>query len=418
MEILRTSILWAIRILFAALLSSFLHAESVTPCPQQDLSLNQRWDWAQKEAQRRHFQNGYWVAYSIDRLMGSREFFISGARMSFDSVHSDRRPSLSEIILGKKEPAEPEESVDQRVKRAAKEALEDIDHQRTSDKKTLKGIAVLFEFRGNESFVPASLEMLNMSLATDLQNRPVLWLGKAADAESLSLMQQLYPLCSDNVKDDLLDGISAHDNPAVAFAFLQKILVSDAPDHLRCTAASAIGEIETEQSVSLLLSVCRKDRSNRVREDAMDALGEIALPSAGAGLMEIAKSGPSRELRKEALDRIAEDASPQELKEIEALILGDPDREIQERALYALADNGSDDAIAALNQVALNDADENLQKAALYALGDLEDGKGIPYVAEIARKHANKTVRAIVIQVLGDSDRSQAKEALRKLLDD
>lgn len=448
MELLKTSILWAIRILVAALLSSFLHAENVIPCSQQGLSLKQRWDWAEQEARRRNFEHGYWVAYSIDRLMGNREFFISGTRMSFDSVRQNGRTSLSEILVGKREPGEPEESNDQKVKRVAKEALDGINHQQTYEKKVLKGIAILFEFRGNDFSVPAGVEMLNMSLSTDLQNRPVIWLGKAEDSESLSLMQQLYPACADHVKDDLLDGISAHQNPALAFAFLQQVLLSDAPDQLRSTAASAIGDIQTEQSVALLLSVCRKDQSNRVREDAVDALGESSLPSARAGLMEMAKSGPSRRLREKALDRVVEDASSRELKEIRGIILNDPDREIQKRALYALADqenstpalievarihkdpelkkaavyaladNASDDAIAALNQVALNDADEELQKAALFALGDLDDGKGIPYVAEIARKHANKNVRAIAIQVLGDSDSAQAKAALRKLLEE
>ena len=51
MEILRTSLLWAFRILVTALLSSLLHAETVIPCLQQTLPLNQRWDWAKKEAQ-------------------------------------------------------------------------------------------------------------------------------------------------------------------------------------------------------------------------------------------------------------------------------------------------------------------------------------------------------------------------------
>lgn len=448
MELLRTTLLWAIRILVAALLSSVLRAETIIPCPQQDLPLNQRWDWAQKEAQQQHFKNGYWVAYSIDRLMGDHEYYISGTSVSFDRVRTSGRPSLSEIILGTKPPEEKQESDGSRLKRAAKEALAEIDHTDSQEQRTLKPLAILFEFRAADVSSPTGVAILNMSLTTDLHKRPVLWLGNVENTQSLSLIQQLYASCANDVKEELLDGMTAHENSATALPFLQKVLLGDASDELRAEAASAIGQIDSDHSVSLLLQVCRNDRSRKVREEAVDALSEIRRPSARAALMELIKKDPSRELREEALDSIVEEATPTELEEIKRVMMDDPDQELQaailyaiadrkdstpvliqaarthknhdvrETALHALADEGSDEAVEALNQIALTDEDTDLREEALSALGDFENGKGIPFVANIARKHPDKQMRLRAIEVLGDSDSKEARDALRKLLEE
>lgn len=448
MEILRTSLLWVVRILVMAILTSFLHAETVIPSLQQNLPLNQRWDWAKKEALNQNFGKGYWIGYSIQRWMGEREYFITGSNMNFDNLRNGR-PSLSEVILGKKEPGLPEEPDDQKVKRAATQALADLENSKSKERQVLKDIAVLVEFRSGQSKEPDDFAMLNMSLSTDLEKRPILWLGRAEDGESLTLLQQLYQKSSsDKLKEDLIHCISSHANFALVLPFLQKILFSDAPDKLRSAAAIGMGEQDSEEAVPILLGVSKNDRSSSVRDDALNGLAEIDLPSARAALMELAKTGKTKQLREDALYRIAENASPKEVAEIKGILMNDPDREVQEAALYALAEledatptliqvarthtkrdlreaalyalaeNGSKDAIATLNQIALNDPDEELQEAALYALAELEDGKGIPYVIEIARSHPDKETRIRAIQVLGNSDDSKAKEALLKLVED
>ena len=50
--------------------------------------------------------------------------------MSFDNLRNGR-PSLSEVILGKKEAVPQQEPDDQKVKRAAKETLADLENSET-----------------------------------------------------------------------------------------------------------------------------------------------------------------------------------------------------------------------------------------------------------------------------------------------
>src|SRR5262245_10606127 len=122
---MRTFRMWLLCVMW--LYSSVILADTVIHCPNPDQPLNQKWSWAKKEAQDQHLSNGYWIGYRIERLMGSHEFFISGSHMSFDRMRSTR-PTLSEILEGTREPGDPDETDEQKLKRTAKEALNEIDH--------------------------------------------------------------------------------------------------------------------------------------------------------------------------------------------------------------------------------------------------------------------------------------------------
>ncbi len=164
MKITNTSILW----ILAALLSSILHAETMIQCPTPNEPLNQKWDWAKKEAQVRNLQNGFWIGYSIQRLMGEKEYFITGTSMSFDSIRKNGKPSLEELTTGKKEQTlvnnEPD---DQKVRQAAKNTLNDLENTKNPEKRMIKNLAVLFEFRSVRSAAPDDFAVLNTSLSMD-----------------------------------------------------------------------------------------------------------------------------------------------------------------------------------------------------------------------------------------------------------
>lgn len=449
MEILKTTILWTLRVLVAALLSSVLHAETVIQCPQQDEPLNRKWEWAKKEAQNQDLRNGFWIGYSIQRLMGEQEYCVTGTNIRFDEVRKDGVPSLENLVGYEKHPQAVREPDDQKVKRTAENALADLEHRKTTEIKVMKDLAVLFEFHSLQSAGPDDFAMLNTSLTMDLKKRPLIWLGRTDETQSLDLMLKYYrEVNSGEVKEEMLVSIASHRNSALVLPFLREILSGTSPDHLRAAAAQSLGSHGSDEAIPLLLQVCKTDRSSEVREEALNGLAELSSAAARSAVIDLAKTAKDAELREEAVQRIVENATQKEIATIQGIVMNDPDQEVQEAALYALAElpgstswiiqvarahpnrelreaalhalaeNASKEAAAALEEIARKDPSEDLQEQALVALEELPDGTGIPILLDIARNHPRKEMRIRAVEVLGDSDNKEAKAALLKLLED
>jgi hypothetical protein len=110
--------------------------------------LNQKWEWARKEAQTRNLYNGFWVGYGIQRMMEQKEYFVTGSSFHFDRISRNDGPSLAKLLTGKKEPTETDnEPDDQKVRQAAKNALADLETAKKPGRMILKELAVLFQFR-------------------------------------------------------------------------------------------------------------------------------------------------------------------------------------------------------------------------------------------------------------------------------
>jgi HEAT repeat protein len=448
MEIIKTRIFLVVTILLLALPFSGMHAETIIQCPLLKEPLDQKWEWAKKEAQARNLRNGFWIGYSIQRMMGIQEYFVTGTSLHFDSVRRNGSPSLSELVTGEKETLMTEKQPDdQKVKQAAQDALDDLENSKTSRNRVLKDLAILFQFNSLQSAGPEDFAMLNTSLSADLKKLPLIWLGRADEEQSLALLQKMYQEANSNeLKEDLISSIGSHENSAAVFPFLRQILLGNSPASLRAAAAQSIGSTGHDEVIPLLLQVCKTDSSSEVREEALNGLEDIDSPAARTALIDLAKSSQDKELREDAVHIIAEHATPTEIAVIQDIVMRDPTSEVQEEALYALAElpdsaslviqvarthpkrdlreaalyalaeNGSKEAVAALDQIARSDPDPDLQEAAMYALAELPGGKGIPYLVSIAKSHPDKQMRIRAVQVLGDSDDEAARAALLKLV--
>jgi HEAT repeats len=450
MEVIKTMILWMVRILVAAMLSSLAHADTVIQCPLKDAPLSQRWEWAVKEASARNLTNGFWIGYSIQRWMGGQEYFVTGTHIQFDSVRRNGSPSLEEVLTGKKDQSDAvEQSDDQKVKQEAKSTLEDLENSKKPAVRVRKDIAILFEFISLKPSEPDDFAMLNTSLHMELKKRPLLWLGIGDEDQSIALMEKMYQtLSSKEVKEDLLYSIASHENAAKVFPFLRDVALGTSPDNFREAAAQAIGSCDYEEAIPMLVQLSKTDRSSEVREAALNGLADMNSVAARAALIDLAKSAKDPELREETVHRVSDNATQKDIAIIQGIAMNDPNEEVQEAALYALADlpdstsmiidvarkhpnselreaamhaladNASDEAVAALQEIARNDSSEDLQEEAMYALVDLPHGKGIPILVNIAKSHPNKEMRLRAVEILGDSDSKEAKDALLKLVGD
>jgi len=349
----------------------------VTRHPNLKDNLIARWDWAKQEARKQNLKHGFWIGYSIKRLMREHQYIYSTQEHTISGSHFTDFP--------KGDPLEKILAVEEQVKREAKRALDRLENTEKLEQKVWKDVAILYKFDSNSSKVPITIRVSNLYLPFDPERLPIFWLDQVEDAQSLSILDDLYTSSNqEKLKKRILTIAGLHGTSEKAVAFLEKVVKSRDPDTLRARAASELGDQDHEKAVRLLHQAAKDDRSFDVRERSVYGLEDISLPSAADALIDIAQNGKDGEIRKKAID--------------------------------CLADIASKKTAAALKNVVEKDEDTNIQKRAVYALEDLPDDEGIPYLVDIAKTHRKLTIRKAAIYCLGDSDDPRALQALIQII--
>ena len=343
-----------------ALLPAGLWAQDAVHHPEPSAALGQKWQWAESQAE--DFERGYWIGYSIERLMGENSFIGSWSSRG-------RRMTLHEVLYGEK----PEFDLRDRRHR----------RDRASERKVVKEVALLFEFAPGATQARA-IHVTNLSRHVDLEGRPLLWLGGAEDGESLDFVEQQYRRArSDEVKEDLVLAVSIHDETGRVVPILTDILTGDDADDVRESAAFWLGQHDDASALDVLRQTARDDRSEDVREQAVFAISQMDLPEATEALIDAARNGP---------------------------------RGIRKDAIFWLGQKASERAVEALGDMVQDETDAELQKQAVFAISQLPDDDGVPLLIEIARTHPTAKVRKDAIFWLGQSDDPRALDALVALV--
>ena len=345
--------------------------------PNPKDNLIERWDWAKQDAGKQNLKHGFWIGYSIKRLMREHQYIYSTQEHTISGSHFTDFP--------KGDPLEKILAVEEQVKREAKRALDRLENTEKLEQKVWKDVAILYKFGSNSSKVPITIRVSNLYLPFDPERLPIFWLDQAEDAQSLSILDDLYTSSNqEKLKKRILTIAGLHGTSENAVAFLEKVLKSRDPDTLRARAASELGDQDHERAVRLLHQTAKDDCSFDVRKRSVYGLEDINLPSATDALIDIAQNGKDREIRKKAID--------------------------------CLADIATKKTANALKNVVEKDEDTDIQKRAVYALEDLPDDKGIPYLVDIAKTHRKLTIRKAAIYCLGDSNDPRALQALIQII--
>lgn len=363
-------------------------AAQVIHFPGPSASLEARWDWARDTAAREGKAGGYWIGYSIKiwmeagSCMGSTGTYVFHTRRS--SLHFMRGVPLGELVYGAAfEPAGV--SDEESIRRAAREALSEREGTARSRPRVERDLAFLFHFGGAGSQLPDQVRFSNLEVPFDAEGQPLIWVDKAGDIESLTLVSDIFQRVKDlKTGKRLVRAAALHAGSDRVVSFLEKILQSRQPDELRARAASCLGDHHTGRSLALLRRAAESDRSLDVRKRAVSGLEDLGSPEAAEVLISLARRGEPREIRK--------------------------------RAVSALGDIASDRAEAALEGMVYAADDAEIQKRAVYALEDLPDRRGIPCLIRIAETHPSLKVRKAAIYSLGDSDDPRAREALIEII--
>lgn len=349
--------------------------------------LNERWNWAIQEAGKQGFKDGFWIGYSIKRLMDKHSYVYSTNRSTFSYSFSypsfPKGKSLGETIYGKDifSPLSDEEQMQD----SAMRALVKLDRRDKARRKVWKDVAVLCKFDSIGSKIPVTFRLSNLTMPFNLEGLPLYWLEKAEDEESISFLSDLYKkAASEELKKEIISTIGFHESSEHVVPFLERVLKSNELDKLRGRAALELGDHDSEQAIKILHIAAQRDRSYYVRKRAVYGLEDINLDRATDALIDIARNTDDSSIRKKAISCLAEKASKKAATALEDIVYKDDDTEIQKRAVYALE--------------------------------DFPDGKGLPCLIKIAKTHPKLIIRKKAIYCLGDSDDPRALQALIEIL--
>jgi HEAT repeat protein len=407
-----------------------------------DQPLKDRWAKTTGSLRTSRYPGGVWIGYSIQRLMRENSH-IGSCRSDWEN-----KPSLREIITGQRFiDVEAGLSDSEVIRRTAHKIIETGKTREKPVKKVMKDVAILFLFKPGtgRDLIMDKLEISDLSLHFDLEELDLLWMGKAENRESISLLEQLYGKeRSPEVRDDLVTAVSLHQEPEPVIRFLSGVINSREDDEIRENAVFWAGQQNHARALELLKKVAGSDRSTAVREKAVFSISQMRSDESVQVLMDLAERGDPEEVREKAVFWLGQKDDPKLLKVLMRYAENDPSMKIRENAVFAINQMKSLEALEALIQLACHakakpvrkkavfwlgqkasrraaesleklaysDKDTEIQVSAIFALSQLSNEESVPRLIDIARSHPSLRVRKRAIFWLGQSDDPRAVDAL------
>jgi hypothetical protein len=328
--------------------------------------LSARMEWAFKEATRCGYNDGFWTAYSIRRLM-SQDSSIGTFRSS-----SRMEATLQEIISGEK-PDSPMPWREGSIQSRARQVIDDLEKADRPEKKVWKDVAILVRYENPASAVErVSLSCFNLSF--DLEGRPLIWLGETDDEESLAWLKKVYPESKTvECKKQVLAAVGIHESPAAVIPILASVLKSQETAELRKNAAFWLGQQNDQKAYEILLQTAKTDRSGEVREGAVFAISQVELEVSVDGLIDLARRAPDQGVRKQAVFWLGQKASLKAAGALEDFAFDSRETKIQEQAVFALSQLPGRAGLDALIKVAKTHPNASLRKKAVFWLSECHD---------------------------------------------
>lgn len=351
-------------------------AQPVTQAPEGLHSLKARWDWAVDAGGK---TGGVWIGYSIQRLMGENSWIGS-----FNSFPEKEEPSLYELITGQRIEFEDRDRDD--LKEAARKALSRAE-RRKLEKKVLKEVAFLFEFRGSPEDLQTlrTIRTTNITLRVDLDGLPLLWLGTIPAEESVGHLKALLrKVSSRRASEKIVQSIGLHGNVPGVFSELSEMLKSHNQVSIREEAAFWLGQLDTLPALRILAEIARKDESKKVIEKAIFSMSQMTMAEATETLIDLGRNGSSREVRKKAVFWLGQHASRMVIDTLESFVYDEKDEEIQKQAVFALTQLPENEGVTHLIRVAKTHPNPRVRKQAVFWLGECDDPRAFDAIIDIA----------------------------------
>ena len=354
--------------------------QAVIRYPDTTGMVKDRWEWATRAATARQPITGFWIGYSIERLMEENSFIGT-----YYSDQRRNRPSLLEVLSGSHQELTP--SLPHSDGFTSLEGMITVDVENESARMIAKEIGILVHFTDGRKDAFDNVKVSTLSLHVDLCGEPLFWLGGIHESESIELLCSLFgDIASVKEKRDLISAIGLHQVPELVFPILREFVNSKEPGSVREQALFWIGETDAEQVLPFLIQVAESDRSESVREEAISAIGNIDNHKGTEALIALAQEDKKYDVRKNAMFWLGQRASEKGISMLEKIALTDEDTEIEKDALFALAQLPGNASVDYLVRVANTHRNPALRKEAIFLLGQSDDPRALDALVDIVRR--------------------------------
>ncbi len=344
--------------------SSGLNAQPIVKYAGSDSTLDGHWQWALQQSSRLGGSKGYWIGYSIERLMDESSFISSGKGSTHRLMS---QPALEDLIQGD----------------TIQKPPEGLRMHESSIFKKMKNVAFMFltSLGSDGGSEIAEMEICTMDLSFNLGGRSVAWLGSSNDDESVRFLERMFDQSNNlPLKKEIVVAIGLHQRSDEPSVFLSRVLSGTEPDEVREKAAFWLSQQDDKNSLAVLGSVARNDKALNVRRQAVFAIGCMDTDSSTDTLI--------------ALAQTAEDAK------------------VRGKAAFWLGQKASKKVVAALENIVTDDQVTEVQRQALFGLWQMKDSGSVERLIHIAETHPNPRIRKQAIELLGQSDDPKAVAAL------
>ena len=373
----------ALALLFVSLAAAGLSGRDRLPrevvkCPRPEDALASRKDWALAEAARAGYQDGFWVGWSVRRLMDENSHI--------GSFSTGRPPdvTLEELLTGKKNIAAP---VDREIiRRTAREILDGLEKPAKEDRKVWKDIALLSRYGAGPRPALENIRMSDVRLEVNLDDRPLLWLGGASDGESIGNLKKTFDGApAGKVKEHLVAAIGIHGSPDLVLPFLEAVLKGGEADAVRKDAAFWVSQQDAPSALAILLRAAKTDRSLEVRKSAVFGISQVERAESVDELIALAKGADSERVRKEAVFWLGQKASKKAGEALVGFVYDDKDLKVREQAVFALSQLPDNQGVEPLIKIARTHPDPRVRKKAVFWLGECDDPRALATLVEIVK---------------------------------
>jgi beta-lactamase regulating signal transducer with metallopeptidase domain/HEAT repeat protein len=381
-----------------------------------NLSLEDKWKWAERNVA----GSAFWIGYLIGGdETGSHNVYVSDIPVALNgATNLTGRLNFGDDLSGLRFSGVP---------------LAPLvgNHSRHST-------AIFFEVRTGLTGTRIERAHINTFFLPGYFNgEPLAWLDSAADSESLAMLESLMSRSADkDVRVDIVSAMGSHRSPAV-LGLLTRILESRDVDDVRTPATDYLGRINDPRAMSALARAARNDRSRNVRGEAIESIGQMEATSATDTLISFASTfessqliddvveaighrpddrafnylvqtvntGRSMETRRRAAEAIGDMPGQRGASTVINFAQTHPDAEIRREFIEALARlEPSSKALDILQRIALKDPDDDVRAEAIETIGDVHDGTAEKILIDFARNSLNDRVRGKALETIASMD--------------
>jgi len=348
--------------------TSMVFGQSIVSHSDPSTPLSERLTWATQQGKEAGQSDGYWIGYSIKRMMypnrwiGKNIRFKDGMMTGTFSGNIGRHhfagKSLRELIYGIKIEEEVDES--NVLYEEAQKTLTELKDPYGRQKKVERAVAILLHVRkgGAEPSDLFQLSYCSMELPFQFEGRPVFWLGLAGLNQSFETLKTLYRAQSSvKAQRDLVHAIGLHRGLSAAVGFVAPIARDENKEvKLRKTAAYALGDLGGDQAFDMLKAIIKSRTHNKVRKAAVYAVEDIENPDVVPLLEKTALYETEKEVAKAACYSLEDFRTEAAFKALVRILNEAVNRDVRKAAVYAISDNNPVKALAVLKKLVMSDA--------------------------------------------------------------